>query len=137
MLSIRKCGRLSQMALESSEQIKYFGWVYKEKTKIPYKEEMDLIFHVPNGGSRNLNEARNLKRQGVKKGVPDIFVDIPRGKYHGLRIELKRTEKSKSKISEEQKQVLELYTKMGYYACVCYGSEEAIGITKLYLNGEL
>jgi hypothetical protein len=33
-----------------------------------------LWFAVPNGGSRNLLEAVNLKRQGVRGGVPDLVI---------------------------------------------------------------
>ena len=37
-----------------------------------------LIFAVPNGGSRHVREAANLKRQGVKPGVSDVIVLIPK-----------------------------------------------------------
>lgn len=36
-----------------------------------------LWFAVPNGGSRNIIEAANLKRQGLRAGVPDLCV-IPK-----------------------------------------------------------
>lgn len=36
-----------------------------------------LWFAVPNGGSRNLLEAVNLKRQGLRAGVPDLCI-IPK-----------------------------------------------------------
>lgn len=82
------------------------------------------IFHIPNGGSRNAREAANLKRQGVKPGVPDLCIPLARGGFHGLYIELKRNEKSKT--TECQHYWLNRLSEEGYLALVCYGADEAI-----------
>lgn len=50
-----------------SEQDKLFNWVAYARNTYP---QLDLLFHVPNGGKRNQKEAFNLKRQGVRAGVP-------------------------------------------------------------------
>lgn len=71
---------------EADQQRKLFQWTTFIRTKYP---EIDLMFHIPNGGSRNKLEAANLKKQGVKAGVPDLFLPVGRGSYHGLFIELK------------------------------------------------
>ena len=71
---------------EANEQIKLFRWASFATAKYPC---LTLLHHIPNGGSRNQLEARNLKLQGVKSGVPDICLPVPRGKYHGLYIEMK------------------------------------------------
>lgn len=47
-----------------------------------------IAFHCPNGGSRNVIEATNLKRQGVKAGIPDIII-IYQGRAHGLELKSK------------------------------------------------
>jgi len=47
-----------------------------------------FAFAVPNGGTRNIIEAVNLKRQGVKAGVPDIII-VHRGKALGLELKSK------------------------------------------------
>lgn len=65
---------------ESSEQKALIKWC--EYSKVP-------IFHIPNGGTRNPKEAAELKRQGVKPGVPDLFIPLPRGSKHGMFIEMK------------------------------------------------
>lgn len=39
------------------------------------------VFSVPNGGSRNLREARNLKMQGVTAGVSDLIILLPKKIY--------------------------------------------------------
>ena len=50
---------------------------------------------------RDIRTAANLKKEGVKRGVPDICLPVSRGKYHGLYIEMKA---GKNKPSKEQKE---------------------------------
>lgn len=45
-----------------------------------------FVFAVPNGGSRNIIEAANLKAQGVMAGVSDLILLLPHKVYF---IELK------------------------------------------------
>ena len=87
----------------------------------------DYLIHIPNGGSRHKIEAVNLKRSGVKAGVPDIFMAIPRNGFGGLWIELKapKSKTSKPKVSEKQDLYIELLNKAGYRAVVCWGWDEA------------
>ena len=40
-----------------------------------------FVFAVPNGGSRNLKEAVNLKAQGVMAGVSDLILFLPNKVY--------------------------------------------------------
>lgn len=44
---------------EADEQKKLFHWADFMKTEYP---ELDMMFHIPNGGSRNKVEAANLKK---------------------------------------------------------------------------
>ena len=91
------------------------------------------MFHIPNGGSRNKAEAANLRRQGVKPGVPDIFLPAPRGNYHGLWIEMKN---GKNKTTAYQNTYIDYLNGSGYRAAVCYGADEAIRVITEYLNYE-
>ena len=90
------------------------------------------MFAVPNGGSRNKIEAANLKRQGVKAGVPDIFLPLPRNGFHGLFIEMKT---KGNKCSEAQNGYIAEMALQGYKVAVCYGADEAINEIKSYLGG--
>ena len=60
-----------------------------------------LIFAVPNGGSRHVREAANLKRQGVKPGVSDVIVLIPKKGFASLCLEFKI---KRGKQSDHQKE---------------------------------
>lgn len=116
---------------ESEEQIALFEWTEWESGRIP---QLRLMFHIPNGGKRNKATAARLKREGVKAGVPDVFLPVPRGRYHGLFIEMKR--EKDGRLSQEQKRWLEELSKMGYKAEVCRGWEEAANMVKGYLEGK-
>ena len=99
---------------ESNEQINLF-----EYFQIKHPEIWVNMFHVPNGGSRNIVTANRLKKEGVKPGVPDIFLECAANGFHGLRIELKKT--SGSYATSSQKDWIERLNKNGYKADVCYG----------------
>lgn len=109
---------------EAQEQIIIFNWAR-------FIPELKWMFAIANGGSRHLLEAINLKRQGVKRGISDMMVPIPKGKYHGLFIELKV---GRNKPTPEQIEFILHANKYNYYAEVCYGHEEAIELIKKYLS---
>lgn len=114
---------------EAQEQRDLFYWAMMNRFKYP---ELDLMYHCPNGGSRNTLEAHNLRMQGVKAGVPDIFLPVARGECHGLFIELKRVRNGK--LSDAQRKWLGDLAKQGYKAVMCRGWGEASRTIVEYLN---
>ena len=96
--------------------------------------ELALLYAIPNGGKRSIKTARMLKATGVKAGVPDMCLPVPRYPYHGLYIELKR--RKGGRVSEKQSEWLQDLMKEGYKTCVCYGSDEAICVIDEYLKRE-
>lgn len=116
---------------EAQEQRTLFEWAAVMAQRYPV---LRLMHHIPNGGSRNPAEARNLRAQGVRPGVPDIFLPCARGGWHGLYIELKR--QRGGRVSEEQREMLEELRREGYAAAVCEGWEAARDVITEYLKGE-
>lgn len=116
---------------EGDEQEALFRWTAFIRGRFP---EIDLLYHIPNGGSRNRIEAANLKRQGVKAGVPDLCLPVARSGYHGLYIEMKY---GKNKPSENQDKWLSALQKQGYAVAVCYGWQEAQELITKYLELEV
>lgn len=110
---------------EAAEQAAFFEWAAHLKT-------LKWAFAIPNGGSRHKAEAMHLKKQGVKRGVSDIFIPVPRNGLHGLFIEMKRTKGGR--ISPEQKEFIAAMTAAGYGACVCFGAHDAIDAVKEYMG---
>lgn len=89
------------------------------------------IFAIPNGGQRNKLVAHKLKLEGVRPGVPDLFLPVARGAYHGLFIEMKAPEGGR--VSKEQKDWIEWLNGAGYKAVVCKGFDEARAAIEEYL----
>lgn len=128
MAYIRIDSKRHNVQHEGEEQAALFQWAYLQRNTYP---ELDLLFHIPNGGQRNAGEAANLKRQGVKAGVPDIHLSVARGRYHSLYIELKH---GKNKPTELQKKWLQDLALQGNLTAVCYGWEQAAKLITDYLN---
>ncbi len=120
---------------EHDEQVAVFRWAKMQEAVCP---ELRMLHAIPNGGKRDKAVAARLRDEGVKPGVPDICLPVPRGAYHALYIELKRRAikgaQSAGRPTDAQKTWLDGLSKHGYMACVCYGAEEAIRIIKRYVS---
>ena len=114
---------------ESAEQIALFGWAAWMSGRCP---ELNLMYHIPNGGKRNALEAARLKREGVKAGVSDIHLPVARGGYHGLWIEMKALDGDKP--TQAQQDWLDSMNSEGHFATACYGAKEAQSIIEGYLS---
>ena len=90
------------------------------------------IFAIPNGGARHIAVAMKLKLEGVRPGVPDLFLPLAVGKYHGLFVEMKR--QKGGSVSGEQKEWHKLLIANGYEVIIGYGAESAKEQTLLYLQ---
>ena len=95
------------------------------------------MFAIPNGGKRHIGTAVKLKREGVKAGVPDIFLPYSMNHscwiYHGLFIELKRL-KPRGKTTPEQIEWIDALHKEHYAVHVCWGWESARDVIVDYLR---
>ncbi len=99
--------------------------------KYQYSDISRLCFSVPNGGERLKTEARILNAEGVKAGVSDVILLIPRGKYSSLCIEFKS---EAGKQTDFQKSWQELAEKHGNKYVVCRSFEEFRDQVQSYLS---
>ena len=127
--------QLAKSGSEHAEQMALFQWCALSGQPL-----LRLLFAINNavGRSSVIHGARN-KAEGVKKGVPDLFlpVSVPtRGLtsdcLHGLFIEMKR--RTASRLGEEQKEWIANLRAQGYRVEVCYGWEEARDVLIDYLK---
>lgn len=99
--------------------------------EVDFPNEYPFIFAVPNGGHRTGKSARMMKYEGQKKGTPDIVIPLPRGKYHGMFLEVK-TEKGTA--SKDQKEKIEMYREQGYYCVIAKGYDVCMAHFTAYLK---
>ena len=116
---------------EGEEQATLFSWAAMKSVKHP---ELRLLFHIPNGGKRGKVEAARFKAEGVKPGVPDLFLPVARGGRHGLFIEMKR--QKGGRLSPDQRAWLDALRAQGYAAYVAYGWKDAAALIEKYLKEE-
>lgn len=93
-----------------------------------------LLMAIPNGGARTTVTGARLKAEGVRAGIPDLFLAYPAGGLHGLFIEMKRARGGAT--STAQKIVGELLSRAGYGVAVCHGWQEARDTVIRYMEGD-
>ena len=118
------------MASEAQHQAYVIKWSQQPSIRRQWPE-LALLHHIPNGGTRDAVEAKHLKQQGVKSGVPDLCLPVPRGQYPGLYIEMK-TESGHT--SDEQEWWGERLQAQGYVWRVCHGWQAAVAVLEWYLQ---
>lgn len=112
---------------EARIQSEFFRLVPLFFPKLPDK----LLFAVPNGGSRHKIEAYNLSRQGVKRGVADVILQVPKKGFASLCLEFKTpTGRQRPEQKEYQRQV----EMAGSKYVIVRSVEEAIKAVKEYLE---
>ena len=117
--------------LEEAEQCALMEWAAYNAGKWP---ELRLLYHIPNEGKRSIRAGARLKAQGLKRGVPDNHLPVARGGYIGLYIELKRRDKRKSRVTQDQADWITDLSMQGHKCCVCWGWEQARDVLEEYMS---
>lgn len=118
---------------EHATQSSFVTWCKWNEGKYP---ALKLAFSIPNGahlaGDARLRaiKMRNLKAEGLRVGVPDWCLPVPRHSFSGLFIEFKH---DKNKANSEQLEYIALLRSEGHRAVICYSVEEAIKEVENYL----
>lgn len=113
---------------EDAELMAFFDWIRIKEKQYP---ELSLIYHIGNERKTTPQAGARLKKKGVRKGVPDVCVPIPRNRCHGLYIEFKI---KPNKLTPEQKEFSSNLEKQRYAVCVAYSALDAISMIKEYLS---
>lgn len=116
---------------EHEEQVALFKVMKLHEKQYP---GLELAYAIPNGGHRHPAVAAKLKAEGVKAGVPDLFIPVPRGNAHGLYVELKA---KGGTVSDAQRTMMAVLSKQGYACIVAYGWESAWGEIEAYMKSEI
>jgi len=127
------------------------------KPKYPEATEQKLVakyldkrfpgfwYHCPNGGARLGARGMFLKWEGMKRGIPDVIIDVPFTKgrrYTGTALEmkpprLKRTKKNTAIRYPSRYQRIKLmsFKWAGRYTGVCWGAQEMIKLLEHLYRG--
>lgn len=116
------------MRSEDTEQMAVIQWAQYHVNKYP---ELKWLYHCPNGGSRNKQEAVKFKQMGVKAGVSDLCLPYPKGIYCGLYIEMKF---GNNRQQASQKEFLADMAAAGHFVATCYSADEAVEVIEEYLK---
>ena len=111
---------------ESEIQSSFIVWL-----NLQYSEVADVTASFANGGVRDGRYGNKLKREGLKKGFPDIGIFFPANGMHGMFIEFKS---DKGYLRKEQVGIMLKLKSQGYACVVCRNLEEAINETVTYLS---
>lgn len=130
LIRMEQRGEINSMT-EAQHQANVIKWSQQPAIRSKWPE-LAMLYHIPNGGSRDVIEARHLKQQGVKAGTPDLHLPVARGKYHSLYIEMKS---EKGKTTAYQDWWIDALNRAGNCARVCHGWEEAVNVLEWYMNG--
>ena len=90
-----------------------------------------IIFAVPNGARRSPRLGAYLKAEGMLAGVADLCILKPSQDYCCLFIEFKI---APNKPSQAQLDFISYANENGYAAIICYDLDDAMNITKQYLE---
>jgi hypothetical protein len=115
---------------EHEEQCAVVQWAQLNVSRLP---GLDLLYAIPNGGKRDMAVAVALKAEGVKSGVPDLCLPVPRGGWHGLYVEMKKADHSNGPSPAQAAWVERLQVE-GYFCVVAYGAGHAINAITQYLE---
>lgn len=111
---------------EHYSQVRVMDWLYRNMRYV-----YDHTHATPNGGARSKATASALQAEGLKKGYPDLSIDLARGGYHGMRIEMKY---GSNRLTTEQVEWMVRLSEAGYYCLEARSFDEAISAIKGYVG---
>ena len=122
------------------EEHKIQAGIIKAVEPIP---ECRWLHANPNGGYRHKSTGARLKAEGVKRGIPDLFLPVPRPKYvyfhsavyiecyHGFYIEVKTP---KGRQTKEQKEFEKFAVEQGYKYVIVRSVQQGVDEILGYLG---
>lgn len=134
--------QIQQSAVEQIEHIFKMRWprflLPLEHTKkingksVKYTDMESPLHTIPNGGKRHIKVAMEMRREGLKTGLEDLFLPIRSKEFTGLYIEVK---KSKGYQSKNQKIWQAFHISQGAQSVVCKSVDSIVMTVLQYMEG--
>ena len=99
--------------------------------RLQYPHLEGLLVGYPAGIHLGMTARVRAKAMGLKAGMPDLMLFVPRKESHGLFLELKT---QTGKLSKVQKEYHETLRSQLYTIVTCHSFEEAIDEIRRYLS---
>lgn len=127
----RKYTKRTDGSSEHKEQCAVIEW-WRKACGV-YRLPEFVLFAIPNGAhlASGYIGAGKLKREGLRPGMLDLVLAVPRGESHGKFIEMKY---GSNKPSPEQNAVIAHFKYAGYSVGVHWSADSAISAIKEYLG---
>jgi hypothetical protein len=104
---------------EDAEQIDCVAWVRHH-----YQAMAKLLMHPPNESKVPVQYRAQLSKMGILPGASDLILLYPASGHPYALFELKRCDRTKSRLSAAQRGVLDAADAVGAFASVCYGFDQ-------------
>lgn len=140
--------KIAASGSEHSEQVALMQWVAIEGRR--HFDQLRLLHAIPNGGDRRPHVGAKMKAEGVKSGVPDLYLPVAtrsadgRGAgcdgFNGLYIEMKTPKAFRMKNNNCSPAQTQWHTDLlaeGYAVAVTAGWQAAVWVLVLYLRNQL
>ena len=121
---------------EHAHQSALICWTRLAKTR-QLLPKASRIYACPNGGSRGAGEGARFKAEGVRAGIPDLFLPVPWGRWPGLYIEMKKPDQAtalKGGLSDAQIDEIAALQTDGYPVFICYDWKDAAAVICQYFG---
>lgn len=105
---------------ESRSQIELMEWW--DVACLNWRIPRTCLMAFPLQGARTPRNGARMKREGCRKGTPDMLLAVARGGFHGMWLELKAPNGT---VSSEQWDMIHALNEQGYATAVCYSKAEA------------
>ena len=145
--------RAPNKQLEYLEQCAFIDWCEKQYFRHPVGDRSieiclaDCVEASLNGAflqgdsKQRAIQWGKMKKAGAKKSANDLSINIPIGKYHGMKIEMKKQRRDYRYPSDlvrairpGQAEYLKLMSRLGHYTCFAYGWVDAAIHTCNYMK---
>ena len=103
-------------------------WARMEDMNRP---ELALLHSIPNGAHVSDRNRMSLVSSGLLSGIPDLFLPVPRGTFHGLYIEVKSPT---GRVSKPQKYIMDLLTAQNFKCTIVRSFLDGIDAIETYLD---
>jgi hypothetical protein len=119
MIRIYDSGYRGKCRYEDAEHIDCVAWVRHH-----HLDMAKLLLHPANESMIPVQYRSKLSKLGLLTGASDLILLVPLCNHPYALFELKRRDRTKSRLSKAQRDVLTAADGVGAFASVCYGFEE-------------